>query len=299
MQNEKTKMYVLMCMLVILWGLDYIVAKNALDLLDPLSLLFFKYATGIVLVFILKMKTDRGKWVRKKDIPLLIACALFGQILYFYCEYSAMAYLPVSLISIIIAFTPAVSVIIERILYKNKPNRTIVAGVAVCILGVALIIGVDFDALLHGKLIGYLLAFACIFSWNAYNFITAKLHNEYSTINLSLNQILYALILVSPSMIRGASELPAFTLTLAAQVIYLGVIATGVGFLILVRALHVIGPTPVALFSNFMPVTTTFFGWLILKETISPIQMLGGIIVIAAGYVVIKEKGKMEEDTNE
>jgi drug/metabolite transporter (DMT)-like permease len=37
------------------------------------------------------------------------------------------------------------------------------------------------------------------------------------------------------------------------------------------------------------------FGWLILKETIQPAQMLGGAIVIAAGYLVIKEKGRLEE----
>ena len=36
----------------------------------------------------------------------------------------------------------------------------------------------------------------------------------------------------------------------------------------------------------------TIFGWLILKQTISPLQMLGGVIVITAGYIVIKEKGK-------
>jgi drug/metabolite transporter (DMT)-like permease len=43
-----------------------------------------------------------------------------------------------------------------------------------------------------------------------------------------------------------------------------------------------------------MPVTTTFFGWLILKETILPLQMVGGVIVVLAGYIVIKEKDKPE-----
>ena len=81
-------------------------------------------------------------------------------------------------------------------------------------------------------------------------------------------------------------------------ILYLGMLGTGVGFIIQVRSLHILGPTVSAIFSNFLPVTTTFFGWLFLKEIILPVQMLGGAIVIAAGYIVIKEKGRVEDLTN-
>jgi len=78
-------------------------------------------------------------------------------------------------------------------------------------------------------------------------------------------------------------------------ILYLGIFGAGLGFLIQVKALHILGPTTTALFSNFMPVTTTLFGWIFLKEVISMVQIIGGLIVIGAGYYVIKEKGKMEE----
>ena len=82
-------------------------------------------------------------------------------------------------------------------------------------------------------------------------------------------------------------------------ILYLGTLSTGIGFIIQVRSLHILGPTVTAIFSNFLPVTTTLFGWLILKETILPVQVLGGAIVIAAGYIVIKEKGRAEELTDD
>ncbi len=47
-----------------------------------------------------------------------------------------------------------------------------------------------------------------------------------------------------------------------------------------------LGSTIIAIFSHFLSVTTALFGWLILKETIPSAQMLGGAIVIAAGYLV-------------
>ena len=60
--------------------------------------------------------------------------------------------------------------------------------------------------------------------------------------------------------------------------------------LIVIYGLKKLGPTISAIYSNFLPVTSTFFGWIFLSENISLFQIAGGIIVISAGYVVIREK---------
>ncbi|MCB6992104.1 DMT family transporter [bacterium 210820-DFI.6.37] len=294
-KKEKILTYILMAFLVTAWGFDYVIAKHALELLQPLTLLFLKYAIGLTLVLSIKMKTDRKGIVRKKDIPVFILCSIFGEILYYLCEYSAMDYIPVSLITIVLAFVPALSIIIERILYKQKATRAMVIGVAVCIFGVALIIGVDFELLFQGRIIGYLLAFGAVFSWNAYNFLTASLHERYSSITLTCTQLICTALLTLPYAIHTMPPLQSFTPTVIGGIIYLGLVNAGVGFMITVRSLHVLGPTSTALFSNFLPVTSTFFGWLLLNESISGLQLAGGIVVIASACVVIKEKGKMEE----
>lgn len=299
MKNEKNILIIMMSILVLVWGFDYILAKFALAHLAPLELLFFKYMVAFVLVLIIKLKTEGAGLLKVRDIPVYIVSVMFGEIIYYYSEYTAMSYLPVSIIAIIVAFVPALSVITERVLFKKKTSLKIILGIVACVFGVSLIIGVDFEMLVHGKIIGYLLAFACVFSWNAYNFITVSIHKRYKTATLTLNQIICTLILLAPYVIHNVPSLPAPTVALALQILFLGVFNSGLGFLIVVRALHVLGPTTTSLFSNFAPVATTFFGWLILKETISPLQLAGGVIVIAAGYIVIKEKGKMEELTGE
>ena len=62
----------------------------------------------------------------------------------------------------------------------------------------------------------------------------------------------------------------------------------------MVYGLKKLGPTTSALYSDFLPVSTAVFGWIFLRESLSPLQMLGGVVVIAAGYIVIKEKGKLD-----
>ena len=86
-----------------------------------------------------------------------------------------------------------------------------VIGVAVCIFGVVLIIGVDFELLFQGRLIGYLLAFGAVFSWNGYNFLTASLHDRYSSITLTCTQLICTSLLILPYAIHTMPPIEAFT----------------------------------------------------------------------------------------
>ena len=283
-----------MTCLVTTWGFDYVVAKHALELLQPLTLLFLKYAIGFIPVFIIKMKIDRKGMVRKKDIPLFILCSICGEILYYTCEYTAMDYIPVSLITIILAFVPAFAIIIEKVIFKRTVTKAMTIGVIVCVLGVVLIIGVDIEQILQGRWIGYLLAFGAVLCWNAYNFLTASLHENYTSITLTCTQLICTSLLIMPYAIHTMPPAEAFTPPIIVGLVYLGVINAGLGFLITVRSLHVIGPTASAMFSNFLPVTSTFFGWLFLNEMITGMQIVGGVIVIASACVVIREKGRLD-----
>ncbi|MEG1929677.1 MAG: DMT family transporter [Anaerovorax sp.] len=292
-------MYILMTILVCIWGLDYIIAKNALETFQPMTLLFFKYSIGLVLVVAVKFKFEGKTLARKKDIPVFIACAVLGEIIYFSCEYTAMDYLPISLITIILAFVPALSVVLEKIIYKKKATKLMIVGIGLSIVGVALVIGVDYKMLFQGRAIGYLLAIGAVCSWNAFNFITASLHDKYESATLTMTQLLCTIILVAPYAMTHLPESSQITPSIIGGLIYLGLLSAGFGFLAQVKSLHILGPTATALFSNFLPITATFFGWLFLKETISIVQIVGGVVVIIAGYLVIKEKGRVEELSNE
>ena len=291
--------FLMMCGLVMLWGLDYVLAKKALEVLAPMNLLFLKYSTGLLLMLAVKLKVDRKHWVRPKDIPLFVLCSITGEILYFFCEYTAMDYIPVSLITIILSFVPAVSIIIERVVFRKKFNAKIVAGVLMCIIGVAVVIGTDFRELLSGRAIGYVLAFGAVISWNMYNFLTARLGEGYSGVNLAFTQLCCTVLLVMPYALHTMPPTEDFTPGVIGGIIYLGFGSAGIGFFIMVNGLKVLGPTVSAMFSNFLPVTATFFGWLFLGQVIGISQLIGGVIVIVSSCIVIAEKGKMEERSND
>ncbi|MDR3305484.1 MAG: DMT family transporter [Clostridiales Family XIII bacterium] len=287
--------YLTMIIVVVAWGYEYVAAKAALTAIAPLALVCVKYSLGIIVLLTVKSIVDRRFFFGRRDIPLLLVCAVFGDIIYFACEYGAMSYLPVSVISIVLAFVPAVSVLLEYILWKRRANMRIGLGIAVGIVGVALVIGGDFSAFLSGSAAGYLLVFGAVFAWNIYNFSTVKLTGSYHPLDLTLYQSVCAALLSLPFLLHSLPPAELFfSEEVFAGVLYLGLFSEGCGFLIYVNALRAIGPTPISLYSNMLPVSTTFFGWLLLGEHIGPIQIAGGAVVVAAGVMVIWEKDKLD-----
>ncbi|MDD2215561.1 MAG: DMT family transporter [Eubacteriales bacterium] len=286
-----------MVFLVCCWGLEFIFAKKALEAMEPLTLVFFKYTIGAILVLAFKFRSGDKSFISKKDIPIFFICAFLGEIGYFYCEYTAMDYLPISLITIVLSFVPVFSIFIEKILYKRSATKPMMVGVFFCVCGVTLVIGADYQELMTGRLVGYVLAFGAVAFWNAYNFITASLHNRYTSLSLTFNQLVCSILLLLPYALFNPPKEGSVDAGVIGAIIFLGIVSGAMGFIILVRALHVIGVTPTAMFSNFLPVTGTFFGWLCFGETISFLQFVGGIIIIGAACLVIHEKEKIVKQT--
>lgn len=294
--NERALAHILMIFLVISWGFDYVPAKWGLEIMEPMTLLFIKYVLGLIVAFIMKIATGNLNMIRKKDIPIFLLCAIFGELLYYYCEYTAMYYIPVALITIILGFVPVISVLVEKVIYKRSANGKIVIGIAFCILGICCVLGADLKVIFEGRIFGYILAFAAVFSWNAYNFITASLE-RYDSLTVSCTQMLCTICLCLPLAIHsGFPALSEYSPQLIAGLLWIGIFDAGIGFIIMVYGLKKLGPTISALYSDFLPVSTTFFGAVLLHESITWLQVIGGIIVVAAGFVVIREKGKLDEE---
>jgi len=287
--------HILMVFTVTSWGLEYALAKDAISAIEPITLVCFKYTIALVVIALIKFRREGKGGMKRGDIMIFMLCAATGEILYFYMEYEAMNYMPISLITIILTFVPVVSIFVEWIAFKKVPSVALMIGIAVSLCGLVLIVGVDVETILSGRMIGYLLCLGAVASWNIYNFITAHLGNRYQPLTLTFNQLTCTVLLSWPLALANMPDAGDVTWVVAGEVLYLGIMSGGVGFLIYVAALYALGPTTVSVYANFMPITATFFGWILLNEMITGTQMIGGVIVVAAGYFVIREKGRLEE----
>jgi drug/metabolite transporter (DMT)-like permease len=281
--------YMLMSVLVCLWGLEYIVAKRALEDFDPMTLVFLKYGVAFVSLCSIKLIVDRRIIIKKKHIVPMFICSLFGDVIYYVGEYQALSYISVAVLTIILAFVPLLSVLIEWFFFGRRPSLLTVVGIAVCIFGITLVIGVDVSRL-RGESPGYILGGIAVLAWNVYNFFTERLTGDFSALDLTLYQNVCTVIMLLPYIIANPPALASATPAAIGGALYLGTISCALGFFIYVNAISVLGATPCALFSTFMPVTAALFGWILLKETLTPLQLIGGAVVIASACLVLRQK---------
>lgn len=288
----------LMIALVIVWGLEYSVAKDALNTVDSITLITFKYTIGALIMLCILLATKKFRLIHKKDIPRFILCAIFGQILYFFCEYNAMATVPVAMVTIVLSFVPIASIIVERFLYKHKASAFLVIGSVVCVGGIILSIGADSSLLSGGKLIGYLFCVGALIAWVCYNFMTGSIASDYDSVCTAFYQMGIAALMTLPYSIFHMPEAALITPKVISEILYLGAVSAGVGFLVEIIGIQKLGPTSAAVYSNFMPVTTAIFGVFLLGQHLQILQIVGMVIVIASGYCVIREKARLDDLRN-
>ena len=229
-----------------------------------------------------------------KDMPLLILSTLLGHIGYFYCEYGALATVPVANITIILGFLPIGSVWVEKVLFRRKVNAKLILFMVVLIVGIFMVIGSDFASMRGGSVHGYLYCVGALLTWLAYLFVTEKVALKYGSIQIALYQAVMAWIFTIPAMVPHVTELPGLPPVIILELIYLGIVSEGLCFLAEVTGLEKLGPTISAVYSNFLPVTTAFFGLIMLHQSLVVLQCLGGVIVIISGVLVIREKDRID-----
>lgn len=297
MNNKALKAHLMMAVLIIVWGFEYVCAKVSQTVFEPMTVVLIKYCISALVLLMLKIVTRSHTPIRRRDIPVFFVCALLGEFLYFYCEYTAMDYMPLGLITVMLTFVPVASILTERVLYKVKPTATMVAGIFICIAGVAVIIGIDIEDILAGKFVGYLLCLGAVMCWNLYNFVTEPVSKRYDPFSLSFNQMICVVILTMPSGIAHFPGLQAIAdhKIVILTILYQGLICAGMGFSMYIYSLNILGSTPLAIYNSFLPVTTSISGWLILGEELSIVQMIAMAVVIASGVWVIMEKAKIDK----
>jgi drug/metabolite transporter (DMT)-like permease len=283
-----------MTLLVLLWGLEFIVAKKALEAFQPLALVFFKYLVGFVALVPVKLARGGRPRLSLKYVPLLVLCVICGDVFYYYAEYTALTHISIAAVTVILAFVPMLSVLIEKLFFHKQPTIGMVLGILACVAGIALVIGTGFSRPHMAEAPGYILAFLAVVAWNVYNFCTERLTAECSNLDLTMLQLLCTVLILAPYMIGHFPAAADFTLQSIGGAVYLGIFSSAVGFLIYVNALSVIGSTPCAMFSNFMPVTSSFFGWAVLGERLTGFQIAGGAIVVVSACYVIKRKAMID-----
>ncbi|MBC7196230.1 MAG: EamA family transporter [Deferribacterales bacterium] len=283
MNSKKIISIIFLLITVLAWGISFISIKISLVAFPPASLAFYRFFIAGIIQYLMMKRLKISEKIDKKDLPLLIIAGLTGITLYYILENNGLMRISANDASVIVAMLPVITVIIERFILKKKINIISMLGIILSIIGVFLVIGAKLEG---GSIVGYSLMFLSSISFAVYLIITKPLFEKYSDITIAFYQSLIGCIGFIPFIIFEEVRWDLVNTNILLNFLFLAIICSAVANYIYLYALNNTSVSVTAIFLNLVPVVTFIFSYLLYDERLSPIQLIGAIIVIISVTMV-------------
>jgi len=270
---------------ITIWALNFTVTRYVLEHgFHPVAYSTVRYGIAALLFAGFTYAYEGSLKVRRQDLPLLAVAALFGiflnQVSYVY----AIKLTSASTTALILGTTPIFAALIAFVFRLERMRALFWVAAFVSFVGVALVAagagGVRTDVW------GDLLGVATAATWAAYSVTIAPLMRHYSPFRISAVVLAIGWI---PVAATGAHQVATQNFGFGWEVWALLGYAV-LGPLVLTNILWFksvarVGPSHATLVANFQPFLAVAFAVPLLSESLSWLQVLGGV-GIAAGIVL-------------
>ena len=274
-----------------IWGLSFVAIKAGLDAFPPVLFAAFRHDLASVLLLGYAAASSH-RWLprTRSDLELIAigAALMIGG--HFSLLFVGQQYVPSALGAILLSLTPILTALFAVALLPGERMRPHGAvGLALGFLGV-LVIANPSPGALGDQLLGVLLLLGSAASFSLGAVWAKRYTPSLPLVSLQAWMMLAgAAVLHAISYARPAETLAAvrWTAESAAALVYLGVFASAVGFLVYFRLMDLVGPSETSLVNYATPAVTAVAGWALLGEQLS-VLTVAGFGLILAGFLLVK-----------
>jgi len=269
-----------------IWGGMYVVSKVVLEIIPPFSLVSLRLILGaLTLVIVL--------WVRgfpkipHKQLLQVLGVGLVGYGISLSLQFLGTKLSTAANGSLVTSATPAFVLIFAWLLLKEKITPLRLVALFLATLGVIAVIDPRSAQLNPDLFLGNVFLIGAAVTWALYSVLVRMATQNLDVLPFSLIAFLGGLPVVMPA---GAWELQTggvgeISLGVVAGVLFLGIISTALAMVLWNNAFALVDANLASLTFFAQPVVGTLLGWLFLGERITPLFLLGGLL-IGLGLVI-------------
>lgn len=270
-----------------IWSGNFIVAKAVNKQIAPISLNFYRWLVAAIIIFPFAIRQFKLEWEAIKQSwhylfwVSLTGIALFNTFVYIGAHHTSA----INLALIGTTSSPIMSVLFARIFLKEKIGWMKLTGIMLCLIGVLFLMSKgDSQNLLSlhfGE--GDLWVLLAAFCFAVYNTLVKKKPATISPVNFLFVIFSSGTLLVLPFYLWETTQTTSvqWNLNLVLAIIYLGLGASVICFLIWNRAISILGAGRTALFGNLIPIFSSIEAAIFLHEQFTWVHAISMIIVFA------------------
>lgn len=285
MQN-KMVCYCVAIGVILVWSTTFVSTKVLLNSLTPVEIMFYRYVLAYFVLLVAYPKFHRPSGAREE--LLFAAAGFFGGTMYFLTENYALKYSLASNVGLLLATSPMLTALAAHFFSGNeRVTRNLWLGFAVAISGVFLVI---FNGHFVLKLspLGDFLAVAAALSWAFYSVLIKKIGGRYNGVYITRKVFFYSLVTMLPTLFLTDFRWDITVLwdaRIIANLMFLGILASSVCFLLWSKVIWLLGPVTVNNFIYLVPFFTMLASSIILGEPITACAVAGGLLILCGVYL--------------
>lgn len=281
MMNKQLLGHILACGTQIMWGATFVSTKVLLNYFQPVEILFIRMLLAVIALFVIDPHPLRlGD--RRRELAFAGA-GLTGLVLYFLLENTALTMTYASNVGIIVACAPFFVAVMVGIFFKEKQGKNFYIGFVIAIAGV-IMVSVSGKQSFHLNPFGDFLAFLAMISWGAYSAIVKKISEwDYPIVAVTRRIYFYGVILLLPVLLyeEDGWNLSAFREpTVIANLLFLGLCASALGFFLWNLATGWIGAVKTSLYIYVSPIVTVVLSMFVLHEKMTVFSVIGSVCIL-------------------
>lgn len=277
---------------VFVWGVSFPILKGLMTVMSPLTLMVARGLVSCAVLAIALRRTGSWRAPSVEDLPALLAAGLIGftvnQMLYSWGLHLTTA----SHSGLIFTITPLFVFGMSQVLGHVRLGRRDVLGLALGVLGSALIIGWPTSGTAGGaSVLGDLLTVGAAITWGVWTILAAPILRRRGTLAgtfwITLTGTLGLIPFALPGILSQDWRLPWWAF---AGVLFAGTAGGALGSLLWYAAVRRLGAARTAIYANMESFFAVLAATLLLGERVAVASLVGGAAVVA-GVLLTRRRG--------
>ena len=290
--SKKTVGHLMALFTIVVWGSCYVLTKNLLAAgFTAIQIIPLRMALAYLALLVMRPKFIRLPW---KDELMFVLIGIAGGSFYFFLQNTALSHTYAANVSILVSLSPIFTVMLAQLFSRKneKLGKYVYIGSLVAIVGVVLVV-LNGSLKFHLSPVGDLLALAAGLAWAVYSILIKKYTEQYDNFIVTRRVMLWAFLTAIPLMLLtdGMPVLaPLFDQPkVLLSWLFLGILGNAVCFAIWNIAFQRLG---VVVTNNYLyasPFVTLVVGWLLLKEPISLMGIVGAVLITLGVFLAQRD----------
>ncbi len=260
--------------------------------ISPEQLVLFRATITALMAGLVLLFTNRKAFkVTMKELPVLIFYGIFGIALMQWSYSNAVSLLPIS-VALLIEYTAIVIVpLVSLLLFKEKVRPRLWFGIAAVLVGLAIVSNLWNSSLNPIGVAWAFMAAACLSIYFLIGEHTQRKRDAMSTLfyTFAVASVFWAIMnVINPAkmidinlVFNLGGNLSGISMPVWAGLLWIGIMGSFIPMLLDYIALGNLSATAVGVIATAETVFATIFAWAWLNESMTTLEVIGGLIVVA------------------